>query len=109
MTLLSMSVKNVHGATPTSLPKGGLLENLLRIKRANEGLAQRWKEKHALFQDKKWNGGHDVGPEPDNSLLRPLVKSGLRPYTNVRNAAYVCRLRTCFFTPVNLLRVPSPV
>lgn len=51
----------------------------------------------------------DVGSEPDNSLLRPLVKSGLRPYTNVRNAAYVCRLRTCFFTPVNLLRVPSPV
>ena len=59
-------LRNAHGTTPTPLAKGGLLDNPSRLDKANQGLAQRWKEKYALFQKKKWNGAHDIGPDPDH-------------------------------------------
>ena len=88
-------LKNVHGATELTKDWPNIGKKRVRSFRKRNGMA------HMMLVRSQTIG--------DNSLLRPLVKSGLRPYTNVRNAAYVCRLRTCFFTPVNLLRAPSPV
>ena len=87
-------LKNVHGTTATSLVKGDSFENPHGIKRANEGLAQRWKEKYyALFQERKWNGAHDIGPEPDHwrqyTVKATGIESGLRPCTNVKHVVCV--------------------
>jgi len=71
------------------LPKGDSFENPHRIKKANEGLAQRWKEKYALFQERKWNGAHDIGPEPDH-WRKYTAKATGRVWTK---AMYKCQ--TC--------------